>query len=216
MNHHSNHHQPKKLDPGSRLLTSDLAELEEELSQDKLAEIWARRAHALAEPPPADTSGPTLNVLVGLLGGERYGLEVSHVREIYPLAQLTPVPCTPDFVAGIFSARGRLISVIDLRAFLNLPNLPATRSSEPPEQQGTSQTKIVVVATPDLEIGLLVDEVVDVVTVFKDELESILTTQMSRHAELVQGLAPGMLVVLNLKALLKDKRLIIHEGVVTS
>lgn len=163
--------------------------------------------------------GQTLDLLVFLLNGERYGLEVAHVREIYPLEQLTPVPRTPNFVAGVFSARGRLISVIDLRAFLALPpsglGLPILSSTSLPELQGSgraSQTKIVVVATADLEIGLLADEVADVLTIFKDELEPMLTTQLGGHAEFAQGIAPGMLLVLNLNNLLSDKRLIVHEG----
>jgi purine-binding chemotaxis protein CheW len=210
MNHHnSNNYHSRKLVPGPLLLTSDISTLvEEELNQDELAEIWARRAYALAEPPPVETNSQTLDVLVFLLNGERYGLEMVHVREIYPLEQLTPIPRTPDFVAGIFSARGRLISVIDLCAFLGLPTPP----SLPPANGTGRQTKIIVVATADLEVGLLADEVADVMTLFKDELEPVLTTQMGSHAEFAQGIAPGMLVVLNLNALLNNKRLIVHEG----
>jgi purine-binding chemotaxis protein CheW len=213
MNHHSNNHHPKKLAPSSWPLTSDISMLaEQELSQDELAEIWARRAYALAEPPQAETTGQTLDLLVFLLNGEQYGLEVAHVREIYPLEQLTPVPRTPDFVAGIFSARGRLISVIDLRAFLGLPSLSLSSRHERREQGGVNPTKIIVVAAADLEVGLLADEVEDMLTIFKDDLEPALTTQIGSQAEFVQGIAPGMLVVLNLNALLNDKRLIIHEG----
>jgi chemotaxis signal transduction protein len=102
--------------------------------------------------------------------------------------------------------------VIDLRAFLGLPNLSPASPRERWEQRGANQAKVIVVATPDLEVGLLADEVVDVITLFRDELEPALTTQMGSHAEFVQGITPGMLVVLNLNNLLSDKRLIVHEG----
>jgi purine-binding chemotaxis protein CheW len=186
--------------------------LEKELTQDELAEIWAKRAYALAEPPPLEATGQTLDLLVFLLNDEQYGLEVAHVREIYPLDQLTPVPRTPNFVAGIFSARGRLISVIDLRVFLGLSTLSSLSPHEWREQGKVTQAKVIVVAAADLEVGLLADEVADVITIFKDELEPALTTQMGSQAEFSQGIAPGMLVVLNLNSLLGDKRLIIHEG----
>jgi purine-binding chemotaxis protein CheW len=180
--------------------------VEEDCNPAKLAEIWARRAYNLAEPPPVETTGQTLEVLVCLLSGERYGLEVTHVREIYPLGHLTPVPRTPDFVVGVFSARGRLISVIDLRIFLGLPTSSVNEGSK-----GGAESKIVVVTSEDLEVGLLTDEVADVLTIFKDNLEPALTSQVSSRAEFTQGIAPGMLVVLNLTALLSDKRLIGHE-----
>lgn len=206
--HANNHHQINKFASTPWPLTSDISLMEEELSQDELAEIWARRAYVLAEPPPVETIGQTLDLLVFRLNGEQYGLEVTHVREIYPLEQLTPVPRTPDFVAGIFSARGRLISVIDLRAFLGLPN-PLASS---PQARREQQTKIIVVAAADLEIGLLADEVTDVITIFKDDLEPALTTQLGSQTEFIQGIAPGMRVVLNLNNLLTNKRLIVHEG----
>ncbi|MEW5958010.1 MAG: chemotaxis protein CheW [Chloroflexota bacterium] len=190
---------------------------EKPLTPEELAEIWARRAYELAEKPPTPATGQTLDVLVFWLGDERYGLPVTNVREIYPLEQLTPVPRTPDFVAGVFSARGRILSVIDLRTFFDLPAPPAVNERG---KGGTNQTKIVVVANTDatldtarLELGLLADETADVVTIFKDDLEPPLTTHTGVRAEYLQGLTAEMLAVLDLKALLSDKRLIVYEEI---
>jgi purine-binding chemotaxis protein CheW len=178
---------------------------DEELSSDTLAEIWARRAYVLAEEPPVESAGQTVDLLVFKLGNEHYGLEVNNAREIYPLEQLTAVPRTPDFVAGVFSARGRILSVIDLRAFLGLPG---TGFSD--------QTKIIVVTNTDLnsetaymEVGLLVDEVVDVITLYREAIEPPLTT-----TEYVQGVTADLLVVLDLNALLSNKHLIVQEEII--
>lgn len=170
----------------------------------ELAEIWARRAYELAEETLAPATGQTVDLLVFWLGNERYGLGVSNVREIYPLEQLTPVPRTPSFVAGVFSARGRIISVIDLRAFLGLPTTGLS-----------DQTKIIVVTNTDqaLEMGILADEVSDVVTVFKEDIEPPLITQASVPSEHLQGITADMLVVLNLNTLLSDQRLIVQEEI---
>ncbi len=170
----------------------------------ELAEIWARRAYELAEETLAPATGQTVDLLVFWLGNERYGLGVSNVREIYPLEQLTAVPRTPSFVAGVFSARGRIISVIDLRAFLGLPTTGLS-----------DQTKIIVVTNTDqtLEMGILADEVSDVVTVFKENIEPPLITQASVPSEHLQGITADMLVVLNLNALLSDQRLIVQEEI---
>ena len=174
---------------------------EEEWTSEALAEIWARRAAVLAAPPITEVQGQRLDLLAFVLGNERYGVEVSHVREIYPLEQITPVPRTPAFVAGVMSARGRLISVIDLPAFFGLPKLNRSSSS-----------KIIVVAAGDgtgLELGLLTDDVTDVVTIFKDDLETSLTAQ----AEYMRGIAPGMFGVLNLDVLLSSERLLVQEEI---
>ncbi len=182
---------------------------EEILSPENLAEIWARRAFDLAEEPPAAATGQTVDLLVFWLGGERYGLEVTNVREIHPLEQLTPVPRTPNFVAGVFSARGRILSIVDLRAFLGLPAIGLS-----------DQTKIIVVTNTDptsdmvqMELGILADEVDDVMTIFKKDIEPSLTTHTGARSEYIEGVTANMLVVLNLNALLSDKRLIVQEEI---
>lgn len=182
---------------------------EEVLSPEALAEIWAQRAYALAEEPPVEATGQTLDLLVFRLGTERYGLEVTNSREIHPLTQLTPVPRAPGFVAGVFSARGRILSVIDLPVFLGLSSI-----------ERSAQSKIMVVTNTDpkseavnMELGLLVDDVMDVITVYRDDIEPPLTTHVGARAEYIHGVTADLLVVLNLNALLSDKRLIVHEEI---
>ncbi len=225
--------------------TQASSQTEERLSPEQLAEIWARRAYALAKEPPAEATGQTVDLLVFWLGQERYGIEVTNVREIYPLEQLTPVPRTPDFVAGVFSARGRILSVIDLRAFFGLP-APAKNGAG---QKGMDQSKIIVVTNTDptsthtgtgetaqptgqvkappalqrgekVEIGILADEVADVVTIFEEDIEPPLTghgdasaTHAGARTEYIQGVTADMLVILSLNILLNDERLIVQEEV---
>jgi purine-binding chemotaxis protein CheW len=188
-NHHYPIHKSQSLQPETDMRSAEV-----------LAEILARRAHALAELPPAKVEGQTLYLLTFLLNGERYSLEISYVREIYPLQRLTPVPRAPNFVIGLFSARGRLISVVDLHAFLGLPKLTIT-----------DESKIIVVAGDNMEIGLLADEVTDVFSIFKDKIEPPLATHTEDRAEYIHGITADMLVVLNLKRLLNEGRLIIRE-----
>ncbi len=188
---------------------NQLDTFEQEISHEVLAEILDARAYALAEVPSVATTGETVDLLVFHQSGERYGVEVTHVQEIYPLEQLTPVPRTPDFVAGVFSARGRILSVIDLRAFLGLSRIGLS-----------DQTKIIVVSsnhpgdTARIELGILADEVADVVTLLRENLEPPLATHTGSHTEYIQGVTPDLLLVLDLHALLADRRLIVQEDFV--
>ncbi|HMR65016.1 MAG TPA: chemotaxis protein CheW [Anaerolineae bacterium] len=192
----------------AKLLPDDDGEY---VDQAELAQIWARRAQILARKPPAETVGETLELMVFWLGGEKYGVEVLGVREIHPLGRLTPVPRTPDFVAGVFSARGRILSVIDLRAFFGLSTS---------EEEKLSYQKIIVVTTegcsdaPALEVGLLVNEVEDVTTIFKSELAPPLPTHNGALARYTRGITADLMMVLDLAALLSDPQIIIQEEVV--
>jgi purine-binding chemotaxis protein CheW len=182
------------------------------VSAAQLAHVWARRAYELAKEPPPEVTGETLDLLVFWMGSEQYGIEVSNVREIFPAQQLTPVPRTPNFVAGVFSARGRIISVIDLRAFLGLSRSGGNK----PEKPDKDQAKIIVVTNNDftaahIEVGILVEEVTDVVTLFEKDIEPPLTTHTGAHPEYLRGITADMLAVLNLDAILNDKQLIVSE-----
>lgn len=206
--HHSKVSPPETGHRLAKLLANDEGE---PMSQAEIANIWARRAQMLARKPPAEILGETLNLMVFWLGDERYGVEVSGVREIHPLSRLTPVPRTPEFVAGVFSARGRILSVIDLRAFFGLLNS---------EEDRLSYKKIIVVTTesnpdaPALEVGLLVNEVEDVTTIFKSKLVPPLPTHNGALARYTRGITGDLMTVLDLAALLSDPQLIIQEEVV--
>ncbi len=183
---------------------------EQKLTTDEITAVWQRRAAALATPLHVAAAGTTLELLIFSLGGKRYGIKVKHVREIYSVRQITPVPRTPDFVVGVFSARGRLLSVIDLHAFLSLPKASLTHHSN-----------IIVIASEDqgigskdeMELGLLADEVENVLTLFEDELTPMVSSLNDSQVEFTLGVTADMLVVLNLEALLNNKRLIIHEEI---
>src|SRR5690242_86354 len=64
-------------------------------------DILAHRARQLAEPPEQETEVQLIEVVSFLLAYETYAIETAYVREVYPLKDLTPLPCTPPFVAGI-------------------------------------------------------------------------------------------------------------------
>lgn len=178
--------------------------------QEQLTAILQRRAAELATPPELEPEGKTLDLLIFRLHEEQYGIQVSHVREIYPLRQVTPVPRTPDFVVGVFSARGRLLSVVDLHAFLGLPKIQIHKDS-----------KIIVVTGEiktdggynPIELGLLADEVEDVRTIFEHNLTPMLSSQIENQTEYTLGITSDMLIALNLEAFLQNKHLIVHEEI---
>ena len=198
---------------GWRLPESETQTMEA-LSPAQLAEIWSRRAQILAEPPPVEAQGQQVNLLVFRLGQERYAIEVANVLEIYPLESITPVPRTPDFVAGVFNARGRILSVIDLSIFFNL----LTPSGQNLRSEGDNEAKIIVVTNAKqssqssaMVLGVLADGAEEVITIFTEDIAPPLATHTGPQAVCQQGITLDMIVVLDLKALFNDTRLVIQE-----
>jgi chemotaxis signal transduction protein len=98
--------------------------------------------------------------LTFLLADAVYGLDLVRLREIMKTRAPTEVPRTPPFIAGIISVRGMVIPVLDLRVRLSLP------------ARNRDALRCLVVARGEDRFGLLVDQVLQVVTLAPSEIEA--------------------------------------------
>jgi purine-binding chemotaxis protein CheW len=165
--------------------------------------ILRARARALARAPssaPAPSS--MLELLEFRLASERYALETRHVQDVHPLRDLTPLPCTPPFVLGIVNLRGRILPVLDIKKFFDLP-----------EQGLTDLHRIILVRGNDLELGLLADVIVGVRSIAADSLQASPPTFTGIRADYLKGIGAERLVVLDLDRILADPKIIVHEEV---
>jgi purine-binding chemotaxis protein CheW len=163
--------------------------------------ILRLRARQLARPPQsASAEGPSLEVLEFRLAQERYALEVRYVREVYPLKELTPLPGTPAFYCGIVNARGRIVPVLDLKKFFDLP-----------ETGLTDLHRIILLRSDDLELGLLADLSVGVRSIALESLQPSLPTLTGIRSEYLKGITPDRLVVLDAARILADPKIIVQD-----
>ena len=160
------------------------------------------RAKALAREPKEETDQEYVEVIEFLLAHERYGVESTYVREVYPLKELTPVPCTPPFVLGIMNVRGHIISVIDIKKFFDLP-----------EKGLTDLNKVIVLQSGGMAFGILADAVLGVRNIPASALQPALATLTGIREEYLRGIADEQVVVLDAKKLISDKKIIVHEEV---
>lgn len=167
------------------------------------AEILHRRAVALARAPAASTlAAAMLELLEFSLAGERYALESRFVGDVQPLRNLTPLPCTPAFVLGLVNLRGRIVPVLDLKRFFELP------------QRGlTNLDRVILVQGNGLELGLLADTIVGIRGVQADRLGPSLATLHGIRADYLQGVSAEGLIVLDLPRILADPRIVVHDEI---
>lgn len=183
--------------PGWDDLWAVLRETADILNQDgtdTAADTLDDRTRQLAQPRLDDTSVAydTRHILAFHLGDERYAWPVENVRAIARLAHLTHVPSAPPYYSGVTSLRGQVLSVMDLRLYLELPPLENT-----PEF-------MMVIDGAGLEIGVLANNVSDVLAVSLDKLAT--ASSAGLDAELVIGVTTDGLTVLNAEALLRRER----------
>jgi purine-binding chemotaxis protein CheW len=161
------------------------------------------RALALARVPAPETAPQeSLAIVEFLLASEKYGVAAAYVREIHPLRDYTPLPCTPQFVLGIMNVRGQLLSVLDLKKFFDLPHRGVT-----------ALNKVIIVHNDQMEFGILTDATLGVRTIPLQDIQPALPTLTGVRAEYVQGITEEPVAILDAQKLLSDKKLIVHDEV---
>lgn len=168
----------------------------------ELALLQARAAE-LAKRPAQEAHRDTLiDCLEFQLSGESYAIETRYISETLPLVDFTPLFCTPPFVLGITNLRGRIISIVDLRRFFELPTV------------GLSDlNRVIVVGNGSMEFGLLADAVIGMRSVASGELQPAPTTFTGIREEFLSGVTADRLALLDLGKILADKRILVHEEV---
>ncbi len=161
-----------------------------------------KRARALAKEPEAAEQGEHAWFLEFLLAHERYGIESSYVREVLPIKDLAPVPCTPSFVLGIINVRGQIISVLDLKKFLDLP-----------EKGLGDLNKVIIIAKGDMEFGVLADVILGIRNVPLKGLQQRIPTLSGVGEEFFRGVTVEGLILLDAGRILKDKLIVVNEEV---
>ena len=111
-----------------------------------------------------------------LLAGHHFGVDVTSVQEVIRAQEMTRVPLTPPVVRGLINLRGQIVTAIDLRRRLDLPDRP---DGDPPVN--------VVVRTDDGAVSLLVDEIGDVLDVPEAAFERPPETLTGPARELIRG-----------------------------
>ncbi|MFM8322885.1 MAG: chemotaxis protein CheW [Chloroflexota bacterium] len=174
----------------------------------ELEKTWAERAARLARPVEQEDLGEQVHLLRLRLGEDICALPVDGVSSIHPLGRLTRVPRVPAWVAGVTNLHGRIVSVVSLSEYLNLP------AAQPADGEGLQH--LVVVEGPAMELALIVDEVLAVEAVPRLNIQQPAGVVQGLPAQLVRGIyvdGPVVVVIIDLQALLVDPRLIIHEDV---
>src|SRR5262245_40822825 len=111
--------------------------------------------------------------------GLRFGVDVQQVQEVVPYQALTRVPLASGVVRGLLNLRGQIVTGIDLRRRLELPDSPAADSP-----------MNVVLRSGDSPVSFLVDQVGDVIEVASDRCEPPPETLHGRVRELIQAVYP--------------------------
>lgn len=137
-------------------------------------------------------------LVVFTLGQEEFGVDISQVREIVRLVQITYLPKAPTFIEGVVNLRGQVLAVIDLSKRLGVVS-----------KERSENTRIIVVEVGENTVGMLVDSVSEVLRLpsdFVEEVPSLVETEVPEHyIRGVGKLKDRLLVLLDLNKILSPE-----------
>lgn len=125
------------------------------------------------------------------IDNEQYGLDISRIKEIIALMNITHIPKTPDFVKGVINLRGSIIPVVDIRLKFGME-----------AKKETVETAIVIYEIDNVSIGFIVDKVDDVFTIDTDNISAAPNFGTSVDTTFISGIAEvdeSVIMILDLK-----------------
>ena len=109
---------------------------------------------------PDPTKGSLLQLITFRIGPEVFGVDILDIQEVNRMLEITRLPRAPEFIKGVINLRGKIIPVLDMRNRLHL---------EPKEPD--RHTRIIIIEREDKLVGIIVDEVLEVLRVPADVVE---------------------------------------------
>lgn len=174
--------------------------MSQETSREEKQRILRERAEAFASIKEADTFDYWGLEIVELeIHEKRYAFESSFIQEVLPLKNLTPLPCAPPFIHGIMNLRGRIISVMDLQVFFQLP------------EKGSVGKYLVHLATEEMEVGIAAHKILGSRHIPLYQVEAPPPTFTKISKAFLKGIVDGSLIILDGERFLAHKSLVVNE-----
>lgn len=130
------------------------------------------------------------------IDNEEHAIEIKYVNEIISIQKITAVPNVKKFIKGIINLRGNIIPVVGVRKRFNLEEIDFDE-----------KTCIIVTNHNENAVGLIVDEVAEVLSIPEDAVAPAPQTKKGSHSRFIQGIGKvgdEVKIILNIEKLLYD------------
>ena len=134
--------------------------------------------------------------IVFKLNEQLYGISIQNVQIIEKIKPIMRVPKVPHCVKGVMNLRGEIIPVISLREQFHLE-----------EKANTDKTRIIIVKLEEAMVGLIVDEVKEVIEIESNQVEVVQNIQGKMKTSHILGVGKveeNIVTLLNLTNIIEE------------
>lgn len=151
-----------------------------------------------------------LHLLTFTLGQERYGIEITYVKEVQPIKHQmwSEVPCAPRFIAGVVTIRGHIYSMMHIGRFFGAKTHALSENAH-----------LVMITNAHnesagaMELCLVSDDIPRIEPILPESIQPAPDAISQGTQAYIHGVAAPLLMVLNAGRLLSDPAVIVDEDV---
>ncbi|MST74536.1 purine-binding chemotaxis protein CheW [Roseburia sp. MUC/MUC-530-WT-4D] len=132
----------------------------------------------MAEKKVENAELETKQYIVVSIGNEQYGIDIGYVDNIVRMQKITRVPKAQPYFKGIINLRGEIVPVMSIRRKMGLEDDVITNAS-----------RIIILKIEEKgSLGIIVDEVKEVVTLATDEIDKSATSSKNVKDNFINGI----------------------------
>lgn len=129
---------------------------------------------------------------------EQYGINIKYIQNIVVLQRITRIPKAPSFIKGVINLRGEIIPVMSLRLKFGLEL-----------KEYTNKTRIIIIKLEQNTMGLIVDEVKEVIQISDSSIEKVVYDAKDEKSYYISGIGKldgSLVTILNLNGIINEKK----------
>ncbi|MCI5518023.1 MAG: chemotaxis protein CheW [Roseburia porci] len=132
----------------------------------------------MAEKKVENAELETKQYIVVSIGNEQYGIDIGYVDNIVRMQKITRVPKAQPYFKGIINLRGEIVPVMSIRRKMGLEDDVITNAS-----------RIIILKIEEKgSLGIIVDEVKEVVTLATDEIDKSAASSKNVKDNFINGI----------------------------
>lgn len=134
--------------------------------------------------------------LTFIIGDRIYGVDISYVIEIIGVSHITVVPGIPYYIKGVINVRSKVVPVIDIRSRFDIP-----------EREYDDKTCIVIINYMDIQVGIIIDQVQEVLSVREEnkaDIPALEQVNNNKFIEYILEINDSIRMILDVKKLIFD------------
>lgn len=135
--------------------------------------------------------------IVVKIGSEQYGIDISYIDNIVRLQKITRVPKAQSYFKGIINLRGEVVPVMSIRLKMGLE-----------EDVFTNASRIIILKLEQGSLGIIVDEVKEVVTLGAEEIDKYTPDSKDEKSAFINGIGKHddeLISLLEINAITEEK-----------